>query len=278
MKKIAEKKNTEIKRWKHIEDIGGDCWVLPIWRSINVAVNNGRMIQPPKKFSNLALHVSTRLTLLPYTRLFLRELRHLGKLLEGSLPTEEVRCEVRDFLGYLMTIANTRIVQEGGSVLQPAQFLFRRRYLNIQVVLFAIYKNVQSANIRPYVKRVKQGLKQGVDIFYLLASQQSMEFLRLVEKDVDRRLVKKRILEKTSDRTYMLRKSARKAERHRCLIYRRLEAMTNQDIDSIFEDMPPDDAIVSDDIGSDQNGTSEITAGELANPPYSDNRGGSPHV
>ena len=66
MKINSKKKNTEIKRWKHIEDIGGDRWVLPIWRSIHAAVNDGRMIQPPKKFSDLALHVSTRLTLLRY--------------------------------------------------------------------------------------------------------------------------------------------------------------------------------------------------------------------
>ena len=59
-------KNAVIMRWKHIEDIGGDLWDLRIWPSIHAAVDYGRMIKPPEKFSELALHISTRLTLLPF--------------------------------------------------------------------------------------------------------------------------------------------------------------------------------------------------------------------
>ena len=77
-----------------------------------------------------------------------------------------------------------------------------------------------------------------MDIFYLLASERSLEFLRLVEKIIDRRLVKQHILKKTSDRTFMLRKSSRVREKHRCLIYRRLKSLKEQDINAIFEDIP----------------------------------------
>jgi hypothetical protein len=63
---MPAKKEAAIKRWKHIEDIGGDLWVLRIWRSIHAAVDDGRMMECPKKFSELALHVSTRLTMLRF--------------------------------------------------------------------------------------------------------------------------------------------------------------------------------------------------------------------
>lgn len=59
-----------IKQWKHISEIGGDPWVLPIWNSIHKAIAEDRMQTFPKKLSELALYISTKLTMMP--RIILR--------------------------------------------------------------------------------------------------------------------------------------------------------------------------------------------------------------
>lgn len=172
-----------------------------------------------------------------FTRLFLRELRYVGEILHPTIPNDDVRSEIREFLEYLLTVANAPILHEGGKMLEPSQFLFMRRYLKVQVVLFAMSWKAEVGDIRPYRKRIKQGLKQGVEIFYVLASEESFEFLVEFEKDINRRLVKQRILKKTGDRTFYLWKSERKREKHRCLIYQRLTAIEGIEVDVILEEL-----------------------------------------
>lgn len=181
-----------------------------------------------------------------FTRLFLRELRFLGELLDTTIPTDEVKKEVRQFLGYLINLAKTPLVQEPGRWLAPEEFKFERRYLKVQFVLFARVENVTLKNIRPYLKRIKNGLKEGIDIFYLLARQDSIELLRLLEKDISRRLVRKRILKRSDDRTFVVKKSGRKKEKHNCIIYRRLQKFKDINIDDIFEDLAEDEGEIKD--------------------------------
>lgn len=50
-----------IERWKHISEIGGDRWVLPIWNSIHKAIAENRMQNFPEKLSELALYISTEI-------------------------------------------------------------------------------------------------------------------------------------------------------------------------------------------------------------------------
>lgn len=180
-----------------------------------------------------------------FTRLFLRELRAIGVLLEGSIPTDEVRAELRDFYLFLFRLANSPIAHEGGEPLAPEQFRFRRRYLNIQVVLLAVYANVESENLRPYRRRIKDGLQNGIQTFYLIAGAPSFAFLEKVQEDIQHRLVRQNILRLTCDRTFLMRRSFQRKEKdpHRCLIYQRTGAVdTNTELvlERLFGDEIPD--------------------------------------
>lgn len=46
-----------IKRWRHIGEIGGDPWVLPIWPSIHEVIPGNKIQKSQKRLSNLALYI-----------------------------------------------------------------------------------------------------------------------------------------------------------------------------------------------------------------------------
>jgi hypothetical protein len=54
-----------MKRWVHISEEGGDPWVLPIWSAANRSRRAGRSTKLTERMSELGVHVSTRLNLLP---------------------------------------------------------------------------------------------------------------------------------------------------------------------------------------------------------------------
>ncbi len=55
-----------VKRWVHFSEEGGDPWVLPIWSAVNAAIRGGRSRNITKRLSELGVHISTRLNLLPH--------------------------------------------------------------------------------------------------------------------------------------------------------------------------------------------------------------------
>lgn len=54
-----------VTKWVHIQYLGGDPWILPIWTAVNAAVVRGASTQPTEEMRELGLHLSTRLTMLP---------------------------------------------------------------------------------------------------------------------------------------------------------------------------------------------------------------------
>ncbi len=54
-----------ITKWLHVETRVGDPWVIPIWRAINQAIDDGTVTQVSGEVRQMALHLSTRLTMLP---------------------------------------------------------------------------------------------------------------------------------------------------------------------------------------------------------------------
>jgi hypothetical protein len=52
-------------RWLQLCDTGGDPWVFPIWTSLNQAKEAGRALRITAEMGEMALHVSTRLTMIP---------------------------------------------------------------------------------------------------------------------------------------------------------------------------------------------------------------------
>jgi hypothetical protein len=56
----------QIKEWLHLSDTGGDPWVLPIWSAAHQAIDKGIVKAIPNRLEELALHISTRLNLIPH--------------------------------------------------------------------------------------------------------------------------------------------------------------------------------------------------------------------
>ena len=54
-----------VTTWLHVETTVIDPWVLPIWNAVHRAVQEGRTTRPGDAAGQLALHLSTRLAMLP---------------------------------------------------------------------------------------------------------------------------------------------------------------------------------------------------------------------
>jgi hypothetical protein len=54
-----------VTKWLHVETTVIDPWVLPIWNAVHRAVQEGRTTRPGHAAGQLALHLSTRLAMLP---------------------------------------------------------------------------------------------------------------------------------------------------------------------------------------------------------------------
>jgi hypothetical protein len=65
------KNRPEVNKWIHIEDLGGDPWVLPIWKSIHNAKESGKVKQFSPRMSEMGSHISTRLDMINYSRVIL---------------------------------------------------------------------------------------------------------------------------------------------------------------------------------------------------------------
>ena len=54
-----------VTKWLHLNDMGGDPWVLPIWGAVHKAIEAKKFSPISKELSELGIHVSARLNLLP---------------------------------------------------------------------------------------------------------------------------------------------------------------------------------------------------------------------
>ena len=67
-----------VTKWLHIDMKVTDPWVLPIWNAVHTAVQEGRTTPPGDAASDLSLHLSTRLAMLPVV--FRRVSQGIGQL------------------------------------------------------------------------------------------------------------------------------------------------------------------------------------------------------
>lgn len=54
-----------VTKWLHLNELGGDPWVLPIWGAVHKAIEAKKVLAISKELSELGVHVSTRLNVLP---------------------------------------------------------------------------------------------------------------------------------------------------------------------------------------------------------------------
>lgn len=93
-----------IDKWLHIEELSGDPWLLPIWNSVNNAVQKGKITYLPSEVYELGVYISTRLNILP--RIVTRindEVIELFKLAESH---EESHVFTKTTEGYALRIDN----------------------------------------------------------------------------------------------------------------------------------------------------------------------------
>jgi hypothetical protein len=72
----------KVTKWVHLNESGGDPWVLPIWTAANTAREAGKVGEITDAMSELAVHVSTRLNAIPRAIKRLRESE--SRLLEAA--------------------------------------------------------------------------------------------------------------------------------------------------------------------------------------------------
>lgn len=54
-----------VEKWIHLNELGGDPWVLPIWASVNDAIKDGKVKRIPEELSEQGVYISVRLNMLP---------------------------------------------------------------------------------------------------------------------------------------------------------------------------------------------------------------------
>ena len=54
-----------VEMWVHLNELGGDPWVLPIWASVNDAIKKGKVKEIPEELSEQGVYISVRLNMLP---------------------------------------------------------------------------------------------------------------------------------------------------------------------------------------------------------------------
>lgn len=54
-----------IEKWMHLNEMGGDQWVKPIWTAVINARNSGMQLNESIGLKPISLHISTRLNMLP---------------------------------------------------------------------------------------------------------------------------------------------------------------------------------------------------------------------
>ena len=72
-----------INKWLHLDELGGDPWVLPIWAAIHEAIEAGKIKKPADEVYDYGVYISIRLNILP------RIVKRLNK--NAALLYEEIK-------------------------------------------------------------------------------------------------------------------------------------------------------------------------------------------
>jgi hypothetical protein len=93
-----------IDKWVHIEELSGNPWVLPIWTSVNNALQKGQITPLPSDVYELGVYISTRLNILP--RIVKRINAEVIELFKFAESHEESHVFTKTTEGYALRIDN----------------------------------------------------------------------------------------------------------------------------------------------------------------------------
>ncbi len=127
-----------ISKWIHLEQIGGDQWVLPVWAAVNEGVQAARVAPITPALGELGLHVSTRLNMLicivrrvnegVYT--LYRAAGECGLENESTPKTEGVALRVADNLKYSLLADLDSLLFELNAVCELMTTLFEKLHVH----------------------------------------------------------------------------------------------------------------------------------------------------
>ena len=127
-----------ISKWIHLEQVGGDQWVLPIWAAINEGVRAERVAPITPALGELAIHISTRLNMLPWVVRRVNEGAHTlygaagecGPEHEFTPNTEGVALRVDDNLKYSLLADLDSLLFELNAVCELMTTLFEQLHVH----------------------------------------------------------------------------------------------------------------------------------------------------
>lgn len=91
-----------INKWLHIEELSGDPWVLPIWTSVNNALQKGKITHLSEEVYMLGDYISIRLNILP--RIVKRINAEVVELFKLATSHEESHVFTKKTEGYALRI------------------------------------------------------------------------------------------------------------------------------------------------------------------------------
>jgi hypothetical protein len=95
-----------VTKWLHIDTDVGDPWVLPIWSAVNDAIAAKKVGPITKEESELGLHISTRLDILPYVVSRINDT--VAKIYEAISDFGDEHVFTEGHQGYAMPFRNKR--------------------------------------------------------------------------------------------------------------------------------------------------------------------------
>ncbi len=158
-----------IIKWIHINDVGGDPWVLPILSALEEAIKKGKVQERPEEMRDLPLYIKTRLTMLP--RIFhrinieARELYSLVKLHESEHVCTHVKT------GYALNINEDLIYK---LLIDIDAFLFEINSCTelitkfFSIVCRHVGKEIPEGKVGKIIKKLLASKRQDMNWFKLL--------------------------------------------------------------------------------------------------------------
>lgn len=112
-----------------------------------------------------------------FSRILIRELDSYGHKLLGRIPNDKYKQEADDFVKFLYNIA----IREHE---EYTKLQFEQSFLKVGVLLVAKEDTYAKGGLAPYLRRIKLGFAKGIDTFYLLAREESVDILKKVVQEL----------------------------------------------------------------------------------------------
>jgi hypothetical protein len=106
--------------------------------------------------------------------ILLRELADVGKLLAGTLPQDQTKTEIREFIGACEKLAE----KEPGKDVSPD---FEGKRIRVSIVLIARFETYMMRGIEPHLNWIKKCIDREIDSIYVVARGPNIQ----IAKDVD---------------------------------------------------------------------------------------------